>query len=420
MKRIARAARWPLIVVLGIVAGYLLLVGAYLLPVEPMARNVRASVPALNGEWGQEDAYEQLIRGYVPTQLDNSTDAVMMLAAVHESEKSPFVQAAEGCNYGGDSTSFAALMAYAQGEALDSVAVARYWHGYLVLLKPLLLGMSYLDIRMLLMLVQGALLLAVVAGLCRRRLGFLVPAFGVSLIFITPSVTGFSLQFSTSLCTLLAAMIALLYLPRKRLQQNGLQRLFLITGMVVCYVDYLTYPIATLGMPLCLCPFLLEQKDGKAQLRCFASCCLCWAAGYFGMWAGKWVIAGLLSDEPWFWANLVAKIRQRSAGESDQTAISYLDVLVSQLRPFAKRAYLLAFAALAAGWLLALWLRRRQPSQPFHKAERLVLALTALLPFAWYFFTQNHSFNHAFFTSRALSVSAFAAGCLLMMPLKRK
>ncbi|MDD6040081.1 MAG: hypothetical protein PUD63_02640, partial [Clostridia bacterium] len=260
MKRIARAARWPLIVVLGIVAGYLLLVGAYLLPVEPMARNVRASVPALNGEWGQEDAYEQLVKGYVPTQLDNSTDAVMMLAAVHESEKSPFVQAAEGCNYGGDGTSFAALMAYAQGEALDSVAVARYWHGYLVLLKPLLLGMSYLDIRMLLMLVQGALLLAVVAGLCRRGLGFLVPAFGVALIFITPSVTGFSLQFSTSLCTLLAAMIALLYLPQKRLQQNGLQRLFLITGMVVCYVDYLTYPIATLGMPLCLCPFLLEQK----------------------------------------------------------------------------------------------------------------------------------------------------------------
>lgn len=420
MKFGSKAARYLLALLAGIAAGYLLLVAVYLLPAEPMAQNVRASVPALRGEWGMEDAYEQLVKGYATTQLDNSTDAVMLLAAVHESESSPFVRAAEVQNYDNEGTAFDALAAYAQGETLESVSVARYWHGYLVLLKPLLLVMSYLDIRVVLMLAQGALLAAVLAGLCRRKLGFLVPAFVVSMICITPAVTGFSLQFSTSLCTFLGAMAVLLYAPERRFQKNGVPYVFLITGMVTSYVDYLTYPIATLGMPLCLCLYLYPQANWKEELIRYTACCICWAAGYFGMWAGKWVIAGLLSEEPWFWANLAAKIQERSSSESGQTVISYLDVLLSQLKPFAKRAYLLAAAALAAGWLAAFVRTRGHARRTIRPDQALLTALTAVMPFAWYYVTQNHSYNHAFFTSRALVVSAFALGSLLMLPLSRQ
>jgi len=215
-------------------------------------------------------------------------------------------------------------------------------------------------------------------------------------------------------------MIVLLYAPEKCFRKNGLPHVFLITGMMTSYVDYLTYPIATLGMPLCLCLFLFPQADWKAELRRYAVCCICWAVGYFGMWAGKWVIAGLLSDEPWFWANLVAKIQERSSSESDQTVITYLDVLTSQLQPFAKRAYLLAGAALAAAWLTAFARTRRYPARKIRVDQALLVAVTAVMPFAWYFATKNHSYNHAFFTSRALAVSAFALGCLAMLPLGRR
>lgn len=420
MTYLSKAARYLLTLLAGIVAGYLLLVAVYMLPVEPMAQNVRASVPALQGEWGREDAYEQLVKGYVTTQLDNSTDAVMMLAAVHESEASPFVQAAEARNAMNRGTAYDALLAFAQGQEMESVAVARYWHGYLVLLKPLLMILSYLDIRVLLMLVQGAMLAAVIAGMCQRNIGFLIPAFAVSMICITPQATGFSLQFTTSMCTFLGTMIVLLYVPSQRILKTGLPYVFLLTGMFTSYVDYLTYPIATLGMPICLCLFLFPEADWKAELHRYAACCICWAAGYFGMWAGKWIIAGFLSDEPWFWANLFAKIQQRSSAESDQTIITYMDVLISQIKPFAKRAYLLAGVALLIGWSAAVVRCRRYPSRKINAVQTLLLVLSALMPFAWYFVTKNHSYNHAFFTSRALAVTVFSLVSLMMQAIGTK
>ena len=189
--------------------------------------------------------------------------------------------------------------------------------------------------------IPDALLGAAVAGMCRKHLSRLVPAFGVSLLFIMPSITGFSMQFSTALCTALIAMIVLLYMPEKRMKALGLWRFFLLAGMATSYVDYLTYPLVTLGWPLCLCLYLWPQENLLEEAKRFAACCGCWAVGYFGMWAGKWVIAGLIGGEQWFWANLLAKIEQRSSSESGGITISYLDVLMRVFRPFIKRTYLL-------------------------------------------------------------------------------
>ena len=203
----------------GVILGYLLLLGVYALPVEPMAANVRASVPAFNGEWAREESYETLIPGYRGTQLDNSTDAAMLLHAVHTSDDPITVRAAEGRRYVVDGNAFAALLEYGHADEMQAVPISRYWHGYLLLLKPLLCIMSYLDIRMLLTILQGGMLAAVIAGFCTRKLTRWLPAFLLSLLCITPSATGLSMQYSTVLCTMLGAMLTLLWLPKKHFEQ---------------------------------------------------------------------------------------------------------------------------------------------------------------------------------------------------------
>lgn len=417
MKRLCLPLQIALVLLMGIAVGFGLLLGVYALPTEPMAANLRASVPALNGEWGREDSYEQLLPGYRSTQLDNSTDAAMLLAAVHESDLPPTVQVAQSFRYGGDGNAFGALLSYGQSgtEGLSTVSIARYWHGYLVFLKPLLCFFSYLDIRMLLSLLQGCLMAAVIAGLCRRGLAMLVPAFLLALLAVTPFATALSLQFSTVLCTFLCAMLALLYLPAKTFAGHGLALLFVTVGMATSYVDYLTYPIASFGMPMILCLFLFPLDGWKAQAKRLFLCGLCWCVGYFGMWAGKWVIAGAFGNEVWFWPNLWAKISERSSDVSGDQSLSYGMVLRSIVGVFRKRAYLLAFLATGLLWLAARIRRRRLPRACWKERSPLLalLGVIALLPFAWYLCTQNHSYNHAFFTSRALCVTLFAVGCAL-------
>jgi len=321
------------------------------------------------------------------------------------------VRAAEGYRYVVDGNAFAALIEYGKGDAaqMGTSAIARYWHGYLVFLKPLLCLMSYLDIRMLLAIVQGGMLAAVIAGMCKRGLSRYLPAFLLSMLCITPWTTAFSMQFSTVLVTMLAAMNALLYLPEKRFERHGLWLFFLLVGMLTSYIDYLTYPLASFGMPFVLCVLLWPLGSAKDEWKRFILCGVCWAVGYLGMWAGKWVIAAIFGNEKWFWANLFAKIGERSSDATADTVLSYATVLKTVIGVFFKRAYALIGAAAAIAWLTAFIRNRKHLHAP---ASATALAASSLLPFAWYFCTQNHSYIHAFYTSRNLAVTVFAACCL--------
>lgn len=105
-----------------------------------------------------------------------------------------------------------------------------------------------------------------------------------------------------------------------------------MAGVLTSYFDFLTYPIVTLGFPLCTF-FLLNgnesagkggnfrqgrqaAKEGipegvgnggvlKDTVRRVVGYSICWGIGYAGMWAMKWIIAdltlhtGTIKDAVW-------------------------------------------------------------------------------------------------------------------------
>ena len=72
-----------------------------------------------------------------------------------------------------------------------------------------------------------------------------------------------------------------------------------------------------------------------------------------------------------------------------------------------------AAAALGYG---VLFFRRKARHLPAAEKPDLAASLLAvsLLPIAWYLFASNHTYNHAFFASRALCVTVFAIGSALI------
>jgi hypothetical protein len=427
--RLRAAGKLAAILLCGIVVGFGLLTAVYALPIEPIAEHVRLSVQSLDGSWATgEIAYEQLVKGYETTQLDNSTDAAMLLEAAYESDLPLTQQVIQTASYGDAGSAYGALLSYGQtgAEGLTAAPAARYWHGFLVYLKPLLYFFSYMDIRVIQMCVQLMLLFAVAAGFYRRRLGRYLPAFALALLAVTPAITGFSLQFSTIYTIFLLAMLVPLFHPRVLDTRFATAAFFLITGMATSYIDYLTYPIAAFGMPFVVCLLVRPAASRKDAARFLLTCLGAWLIGYFGMWAGKWVIAALFGQDEWFVPNLLAKITERSSYEAEGVAISYADVLKRVLSVFAKKAYLLvatAVAAVYAALVVRAALRRAKSTavRKYSRADGRVISLlvTAALPFGWYLLASNHSYNHAFFTSRALAVSVFALAVLGAMLLQR-
>ena len=272
--------------VLGILIGFLFLLAVYALPVEPMAENVRASVPAFNGEWAREDSYETLVPGYRGTQLDNSTDAAMLLHAVYEEDAPLARRAANGGRYVMNGNAFAALLTYGMSEDASEMlgsTIARYWHGYLVYLTPLMLVFSYSQIRLINGVFQTALALLLCWLLYKRGKKQCILPLLLVLCFWMPVVQAKCLQYSACHYLMLFGCIALVW-NKDRLSRVEAVVFFLL-GVGTAYIDYLTYPVVVLGIPLALYYVLRQYGGFWEDVGKGVKLSLTWAVGYVGMWA---------------------------------------------------------------------------------------------------------------------------------------
>lgn len=280
------------------VVGTILLVLVFLLPVGPMRKNVEKSVGDMlkTGDEIPEDAFSQ----YLWKNRETYTDAIMVQNAIERlSDKNAYEHAMWMYHYDLEEdvwTPEDSLKSFCEShENVNNMYLhiyARYWHGYLLYLKPLLLLFSWQHVVWLELAVQIALMIWVlVTAIQKQNAGVAVVTLG-SFLFMKPVLVLVSLTMSVCwILTLLAVEYMLLH--HDRLHEKGqYPEFFLIVGILTSYFDFLTYPVVTLGIPLC-CYFLLESDRLWNNIKRLTGFSVSWAIGYAGMWAAKWVIADL-------------------------------------------------------------------------------------------------------------------------------
>ena len=210
-----------------------------------------------------------------------------------------------------------------------------------------------------------------------------------------------SLQYSTAFYVAFGAMAVLLWTDGR--MNDAL--FFMAVGMLTSFVDFLTYPIATLGLPLAARMALRQKQEKLCGLADFVKICLSWGIGYAGMWSGKWLMAALLTGQNVFAEAGSAMGNRLGAVDDSGVELALTTGVQENLRiMFNPLTVLMLLGVLAVCALL--WLR--VGGRPDVKRLGPYL-LCALLPIAWYMALLNHSAEHAFFTYRALCVTIFAA-----------
>jgi len=129
---------------------------------------------------------------------------------------------------------------------------SRYWHGYLVFLKPMLCFFSYLEIRTVMLFIYAVLLFSLFYLLARKfdfptALFFLISMLCVKA-FIIPVV----LQFVSAFNIMFISCIWLLVVHDKNQNEEKIFVFFLAVGSITNFIDLLTAPLITLGIPLSL------------------------------------------------------------------------------------------------------------------------------------------------------------------------
>lgn len=406
-----------ILILLLIASGTFLIVLAYTLPQERIKENVAKSAILFENE----GTYPQLIYGNQDSQLDNWTDALMLLVAA-ECDRTNVVRSAMLNTYTSvsDLSPAESLVAIVNKQVQSNQEVytanyGRYWHGYNIYLKPLLCFFDYQTIRYIIMYTQIVLFVALFATAGKqKRMLLVIPLLSVYL-FCNPLVTMQSLQLSTIMTLILIQILCFLVREKTYLSSPGsVITQFIVFGCLTSYFDLLTYPLASLCIPLAywVCLVSPGQKITDILALIFKSAAA-WGFAYVCMWSSKWCIATLLTGENVI-RNAFNQAVQRTSYSNEAESICYESIVklniqtpnqILVLIPLVATVTLIVFSIIykvyKEGSHFVLMLIRRAVSTLFG------IALLAFTPFLWFAVFSEHSYQHFWFTYRELSITLY-------------
>lgn len=396
----------------GIAVGIVLIIVSFCLPEEPMQDHLRESIPTLTKYLGSSE----MIVGYQSSFDGSFTDGIMLQNAVYD-EGHTILEKAMGIYRNGWENDLwyprETLVEYLNGVATEEYSYARYWHGYLVLLKPMLMLFNLEEIYFLNQIVQMLLLLFVVGSLVKKNKAKYAVCYGLAYLFLVPVVMPMTL--SLSICFYLYLIINSLQmcLHNKWAEKGWYAYVFLVIGMVTSYADFLTYPIVTLGIPMAMYFVLSKGEECKKAVGRIITYSATWGIGYIGMWASKWLLGSLVLKENILQDAGNTLAQRMDAITYDSRLLSFISVVWYNLKMYKALPYILLVVMLL---IVITVLVIRYPAKNKKQIMRgcLPYIIISIMPFAWYAVALNHSGEHYMFTFRALIVTAFAGSCMLM------
>ncbi|MDE6517026.1 MAG: hypothetical protein K2L18_04140, partial [Acetatifactor sp.] len=186
---------------------------------------------------------------------------------------------------------------------------------------------------------------------------------------------------------------------------------FMVLGMLTCYMDLLTYPLFTWGIPMI---WWIVMEEGRSEKKRFLTVILCgiaWIGGYGGLWIGKWLIGGIILHQPLLtqgWGEV--RYRAGILPDADGCEASHLRVIMNNLDIFqsAQGVFILG------GWILWWAWQTIQGRRVLNTAKIPALLLVAVSPVVWYIVLHNHTYVHSSYTYRIWTIGLTAMLALMV------
>lgn len=389
---------------------------------------------------------------YIQTNRETYTDAIMVQNAIERIPgKSVFEHAMR--MYHSDLeeafwTPEESLKAYCAGQDTDNMYLheyTRYWHGYLVYLKPLLLLLDWRQISVAGVVLQLLLMAATVWLSIRKKQPGVGAAMIIGFLFMKPLLVLVSLTMTVCWIIVLAALLFMLVKNDWLWEKKLYPEFFLMVGILTAYFDFLTYPVVTFGFPVCAY-FLMNgnrlvstggspdkggqigkagtSKGGEAgpllkeAVRGVVGYGICWGIGYAGMWAMKWVIAdltlhtGTIKDAVW---SIIGRT-EAIGGRPRFNGGFYVIGLNLQEYDYVIYPVMAVVIALVSLVMVVAACRKRGVGTVLTRLVPYMIVF--FIPFVWIIVVQHHSALHARFTFRIIAVAVLAVGCMGIQSLK--
>ena len=323
-------------------------------------------------------------------QLDNFTDIVML------KELKP--------NEGNKSSLY---------QAMNMNGYSRYWHGYVVVLRPLMSIWTYTQIRFISAFVLLGLF-AYIFSIIKIEFGSIY-AFGffLTMMLIKFMIIPFSLQFTNLILVSFLSVVSsymMLCKRRKVIDVDDLCITTMVVGSITAFVDLLTTPILPLGMVLIFAVVWNKVKYSSViEIKFIIKTLITWLLGFATTWASKWLVGSIVVGRN-ILLDAVHQATYRMNGSGAETAFKevsrYIVIKAQFSYLFAPKQFCIVFIALILLSFIFLFAKYR--AKKVNIAYIKSLLLISALPIMWYLIIANHSQVHAWFTYRSLVITVIS------------
>ncbi|MFB6341499.1 hypothetical protein ACE1ET_07240 [Saccharicrinis sp. FJH62] len=391
---------------IGLIAVYLvLMVLVHSIPTSKLDQNILKSTKIIQ----KEGLYPKILN-FKLFQLDNFTDVMMLNIVASADSKEPLKAAMD--NYYWRSDNFMNLANDTEKiinndkSGLSMMSYGRYWQGYLIFLRPALLIFSYEQIRILHFILLFSLL-SIASILIYKIISSKVAyVFLISLLFINFPIVPLSMQFSTVFYIAFTSIIILLLNRETFKQDDKFFILFFSIGSVTSFLDFLTAPLVTLGLPLTI--YILSGEEKLKKIMTVIKASILWFVGYALTWSSKWIIGGLLTRTD-IWSSAMESTAKRTSNDyrgMEMTITNIFKFIWKTIEEMNLTTYFwLGIITIILIFIVYSILLVR--NQKVIQKNLFLLLIAGMVPF-WYLVLRNHSIQHGWFTWRALVVSVFA------------
>ena len=363
----------------------LAMVAAFSIPTSVLEDNVRCSVRQVIDD-GQ--VFTTQVGEVSPHAIDVFSDCLLLGIAYCADSAHPLQAAMNALFMMHDGSTIEGAELMLDETATDKpplVVYSRYWHGNQVVLRPLLCVMTVHAIRVMNVLLLGALLLALALALWRRvgRGESLIITLSLLAVMV-PTVPLCMNMVPTFYIAVVSSLVILLW-PSATAGGKAVV-LFFVIGALTSFFDLLTTPMVALAVPLAV--YMLYHKPGKSWQMLMALA-LAWLAGYASLWASKWLLAALVTGYDAF-QDAFGAITMRTVGVDES----------EYMRWCMDKTMVLCAAVCCA--IVAVTLVFGRSWQCLR--DNAWLLLLAVAPLVWTFVLLQHTWHHLFFTWRTFVV----------------
>lgn len=356
---------------------------AYSFSNENIKTNQAESLSILENEGDYPSLSKPDLKG---SQLDNFTDK-LMIDRTKKNVENPLKAAMSINNY------------------------SRYWHGYQIFLRPLLIFINYGSIRQLYGIVIMLLLGLNIVLMVKKRDSFFALSFFLSFYFVRFYSFFLSMQFSNVFIVMLAFNLFILTRNDADLKTNNYYLAFFIVGSITNFIDLLTVPMITLGVPLITLLYSkikLYHYREKSIIQFFKEILLTifsWGMGYGFTWINKWLLASVILKENTIKVAIDQAIFRTEGSKA--YPLDRIDMIKSNAGLILDK---LNFLALVLAVLLVIFLviYKKKVIKGRVNPQSIVLLFVSPFPYIWYLAMSNHSQIHYWFTYRLQIITVFS------------